>query len=110
MVLSSCPVLERLGSLDTSATDFHHQLDNILYGEEYARCVENLQGDDLMRLVDFLDNVRGRVICSSSCSCLPRFLTVLLLPVPLSRSVCKNSEACAKPGWFSPPHMHHRLA
>ena len=62
MVLSSRPVLQRLGGLNTSATDFHHQLDNILHGEEYARCVENLQGDDLMWLVDFLDNVRGRVV------------------------------------------------
>ena len=98
MVLSSHPVLQRLGGLDASATDFHHRLDNILYGEEYARCVENLQGDDLIWLVDFLDNVRGPVVRSSSCLCLLRFLTVLLLPARLFRGVCRNSETYAKPG------------
>ncbi|KAF9789442.1 kinase-like domain-containing protein [Thelephora terrestris] len=55
MTSPSNPALQKLRDLDKSLSGFHDQLSNVLYGEEYARCVANLQGDDLKWLVDFLD-------------------------------------------------------
>ena len=57
----SHPVLQKLCDLDRSPPGFHDQLSNVLYGEEYVRCVTGLQGDDLRWLIDFLDEVRQRV-------------------------------------------------
>jgi hypothetical protein len=54
----SSPVLQQLDRLDRSSPQFHDLLCNVLYGEEYTRCAPNLQGDDLVWLVDYLDNVR----------------------------------------------------
>ena len=59
--MASQNLLERLRRLDRSSPGFHDQLSNILYGEDYTRGVPDLQGDDLMWLVDYLDNVRRRV-------------------------------------------------
>ena len=55
------PVLQRLYHLDRSSSGFHDQLSNILYGEEYQKCVPNLQGNDLVWLVDYLDRVSRHV-------------------------------------------------
>ena len=52
--------LQQLRNLNTSLSGFRDQLSNVLYGEEYQQCVQNLQGDDLMWLVDYLDKVRRR--------------------------------------------------
>jgi len=57
----SLPVLQELHRLDRSSPDFHDQLCNVLYGQEYVRCVPNLQDDDLVWLVDYLDKVRRNV-------------------------------------------------
>jgi len=58
----SCTLaLGKLRSLDASLSEFHDQLSNVLYGEEYTRCVKNLQGDGLVWLVDYLDSVRRRI-------------------------------------------------
>ena len=54
------PVLQQLDRLDGSSDGFHDQLSNVLYGEEYTRCVQNLQGDGSVWLVDYLDRVRRR--------------------------------------------------
>jgi len=53
--------LDRLRRLDTSSSTFCEQVSSILYGEEYARWVSNLQGGDLAGLVDCLDKVRRHV-------------------------------------------------
>ena len=50
--------LQRLRHLDRSSSEFHEQLYNILYGEGYTHCVPNLQNDDLVWLIDYLDEVR----------------------------------------------------
>jgi len=55
------PALQQLRRLDQSSSDFHDQLCNVLYGKDYAQCVPNLQGDDVVWLVDYLDKVRRRV-------------------------------------------------
>ena len=57
----SLPVLQELHHLDRSLPDFQGQLSDILCGQEYKRCVPNLQGDDLVWLVEHLDKVRRRV-------------------------------------------------
>ncbi|KAF9644320.1 kinase-like protein, partial [Thelephora ganbajun] len=55
----SPPVLQELHRLDRSSSRFHDQITNVLYGKEYMRCVENLQGNDLVWLVDYLDGALG---------------------------------------------------
>jgi len=58
--------LNQLRGLDASSPAFHDQVSNILYGEEYKRWMPNLQGDDLVGFVDYLDKVRHHVslVCS----------------------------------------------
>jgi hypothetical protein len=61
MPLPGSPVLRQLDRLNRSSPDFHDQLSGIVYGEEYKQCVPNLQDDELVWLVDYLDRVRRRV-------------------------------------------------
>lgn len=62
----SSPTLQQLHRLDKPSPDFHDQLCNILYGEEYVQCVPNLQNDDAVWLIDYLDTVRCHVALSHS--------------------------------------------
>jgi len=55
------PALELLHRLDGSSPGFHDQLCNVFYGEEYRRCVLNLQDDDSVWFVDYLDKVHPQV-------------------------------------------------
>lgn len=55
----SRPVLEQLRYIDRSSSGFHDQLTKVLYGEKYQQYVPNLQGDDLVWLIDYLDEVRS---------------------------------------------------
>jgi len=64
--MSSRSPLTQLLLLDTASPTFQDQVSNILYGEEYTRWMSGLQGEDLMRLVDFLDKVCRRVSLFSS--------------------------------------------
>jgi hypothetical protein len=57
----SLPVLRQLHRLDRSSSGFHDQLSDVLDGEEYKQCVPDLQGDDLVFFVDYLDDVRRRI-------------------------------------------------
>jgi len=52
--------LKQLRRLDMFSSEFHDQVSNILYGEEYRKWVKNLEGDDLMGIVEYLDKVRCR--------------------------------------------------
>ncbi|KAF9642915.1 hypothetical protein BDM02DRAFT_1816935 [Thelephora ganbajun] len=61
MASPSSPALRRLHRLDASSPNFHDQLNNVLYGEEYVQCVSDLMNDDLVWLVDYLDNTLDRV-------------------------------------------------
>ena len=47
--------------LDRSSPDFGDQLCDVLYGSEYNQYALNIQGDDFMWLVNYLDEVRCRV-------------------------------------------------
>ena len=53
-------VLEQLYRLDKSSAAFHDRLGGILDGEEYKQSVPDLQTNDLLWLVDYLDKVRLR--------------------------------------------------
>jgi len=53
--------LQQLRRLDRFSSKFHDRVSNILYGEEYKQWAPNLQDDDLVGLVDYLDKVRRRV-------------------------------------------------
>ena len=56
--------LQQLRLLDKSLSGFHDQLTEVLHGEGYQQRSPNLQGDDLVWLVDYLDQVCRRVAFS----------------------------------------------
>jgi len=53
----SQPFLQQLRRLDSSFSGFHDQLTKVLDGEDYQQGAPNLQGDDLVWLIDYLDKV-----------------------------------------------------
>lgn len=59
------PVLRKFPSIDASPSDLNDQLFKALYEEEYAQCLPNLEGDDIVWLVDYLDKVRSCGLPSS---------------------------------------------
>ena len=63
----SLPALQQFRRLDGSSSGFHDQLSDVLYGWEYRQCVPNLQGDDLVWLVEYLDKVH----CHTPIPCSP---------------------------------------
>jgi len=95
--MSSHNPLTQLRCLDTSSPTFHDQVNRILYGEEYTRWMSGLQGEDLMGLVEYLDNVRRHVSLFRSHSTYSRLSMLSILAVPPSGSVCANSEVYAAP-------------
>jgi len=60
--LSVSPLpLQQLHRLDRSLPTFHDQVCNILYEEEYQKCVLDLQGDDSVWLVEYLNEVHHHI-------------------------------------------------
>ena len=53
--------LQQLHHLDTSSPAFHDQLGGVFSGEEYRRSVQNIEGNDLVSFVEYLDRVRRRI-------------------------------------------------
>ena len=49
--------LQQLRSLNRASSEFCDQLSNILRGEAYKEYILNLQGNDLVSVIDYLDNV-----------------------------------------------------
>ena len=105
----SAPALQQLHHLDRSSPDFHDRLCNVFYGREYSQCAPSLQGDDLVWLVDYIDEVRRRIAFPYSPLSQPRLSMVLILPVPLSGSVYVNSKADAVLGGYSQHRTRFRL-
>ena len=60
------PTLQKLHRLDVPSPGFSDQLCNVLYGEDYVRCTPDLQDDDFVWLVNYLDKVRRRVVLPHS--------------------------------------------
>lgn len=58
--IPSHPALQKLIDFDKTISKFQGQLHDVLYGEEYARCVTELGDEDLEWLVDYLDQVCRR--------------------------------------------------
>ena len=50
--------MQELRRLDTSSPIFQDNLGDFLNGEEYARYASSLEGDGLVWLIDYLDEVR----------------------------------------------------
>ena len=89
--------MQQFRPLNMSSPGFHDQLSNILYGEEYKRCVGDLQGDDLVSLVDYLDKARYRLAFPCLCLDHHRLSMLSTLPAPLSGNVYASSEAYVAP-------------
>ena len=49
--------LRKLHDFDSTSPLFHKQFVNFLRGQEYRNTVPDLQGEDLARLVEYLDSV-----------------------------------------------------
>ena len=103
------PILQQLDLLNRSSPDFHDQLSNVLYGEEYQQCMPNLQGEDLVWLVDYLDMVRCHIALPRLRLSQPRLLMASILPVPLFGNVYASSEAYVALGGYSQRRTHFRL-
>ena len=56
------PALKLLHRLDRSSPGFQDQLCDVFYGEEYQRLVPNLQDDDSVWLVEYLNEVRLQIV------------------------------------------------
>ena len=54
--------LQQLYDLDTASPKFLKQLSELLRGNEYRNAVPNLQNEDLVWLVEYLDNVSPQII------------------------------------------------
>jgi hypothetical protein len=66
MFSPSLPALQQLHCLDRSSSGFRKQLRDVLDGEEYKQCVANIQGGDLVWLVDYLGRVRRCIVLPHS--------------------------------------------
>ena len=49
--------LRQLRRPDRSSSKFHNQLKDLLCGEEYKEWMSNVDGEDLVWLIDYLDKV-----------------------------------------------------
>ena len=92
MSSSNPTALQRLRRLDRSSPNFHNQLSNVLFGEEYGRSVPNLQGNDLVSLVDYLNKVCRPISLLRPQLKRVQALDISILLVRLSRNVYANSE------------------
>ena len=92
------PALQQLQRLNRSSSDFEDQLNDVLYGEEYRQCVQYLQGDDLVWLVDYLDKVRRIIALHNLRSSHCRLSIASTLQALLSGSVYASLEVFAAPG------------
>jgi hypothetical protein len=104
------PTLQQLDLLNRSSPNFHNQLSNILYGQEYQQCVPNLKGDDLSWLIDYLDKVRRHITFLTLHLIQHRFSMTSVLPVLLSGNVYASSGEYVALGGYSQPHTHFRIA
>ena len=102
-------VLQQLDRLDGSSPEFRDQLCNILYGKEYVQCTRDLQDDDLMWLVDYLDRVCRHVALPTPRSSQRRFSVISIPPLSLPESASASSEAYAVPRGYSQHRTSFRL-
>ena len=94
-LMPSHMLLQQLCLLDRSSSKFHDQVSDILYGEGYRECASSLQGNDLVWLIDYLDEVCCHITTPTLCLRQYRLSIVSTLPVPVSGNVYASSEASA---------------
>ena len=68
LMSSSTPSTSRgLGRLNRSSFDFHDRLMDAIHGDEYyVECLQDIEADDLVWLINYLDEVRYRFALSPS--------------------------------------------
>ena len=64
MDLPTDSVLQQIYHLDKSSPDFRSQLNDALHRQEYHQRAQELNADDLMWLVGYLDDVRCHITSS----------------------------------------------
>ena len=101
--MASLDLMQQFRPLDMSSPGFPDQISNILSGDEYTRRVGELENDDLVSLVDYLDKARYPPVFL--CLCLDRHRLSMFssLPPPLSENVYTNSEAYVAPRCYYRP-------
>jgi hypothetical protein len=97
-VMASHVLLQQLHRLDRSSPRFHDKLSNVLSGEEYKNCTQNLRDGDLVWLVDYLDKVCRRIPCLALHLNQARPSMISILPVPVSGNVSANLGTYVAPG------------
>ena len=102
-------IFQGLERLNRPSSEFDSQLSNILVGQEYKQCASNLQGEDLVWLVDYLDKVCRPIFLPPLPLRQRRLSIVLILPVQDSRNVSANSEVYVAPGRYSQHRTHFLL-
>ena len=95
--MASLDLMQQFRPLDMSSPGFPDQISNILSGDEYTRRVGDLENDDLVSLVDYLDKARYCLIFLCLCSDRHRLSMFSSLPPPLSENVYTNSEVYVAP-------------
>ena len=95
--MQSLNTFDQLRYLDRSSSEFHDQLSEILCGEEYERWVSNLDCDDLVWLVGYLDKVCGCIALLHSPLKLDRPLIASIPQVPVPGNVYMSFGAYVAP-------------
>lgn len=85
--------LNQLRRLDKPPA-FHDQVYDVHYGKGYNQWVSDIQGDDLVRFVDYLDQVRHLSHLFAPRSSHRRLSTFLIPPVSPPRSVWADFDIC----------------
>lgn len=101
--------LQKLDGLDRSLPEFYKQLDSILHGDEYRKLVLNLQGDDLVWLVEHLDSVRRHFALLPLYLRQHRLSVSLIPPVLPPESANTNSKPSAVAVGYSQNHTPFHL-
>jgi len=73
----SHPFLQQLHCLSRFSPGFHDQLTEVLHGKKFQKHAPNLQGDDLVWLIDYLDKVCHHMVFHPSLPKLAQALNVL---------------------------------
>jgi hypothetical protein len=95
---STSPVLQEFSRLDRSSQDFPKRFCDLLYGDEYTQCVPDLQDNDPMWLVEYLDQVWCHITLPTSNLTVDRFSTFSIPQVVFSESVYVSLEEYATLG------------
>ena len=89
--MPSPALLQQLHLLDESSPQFPNRLSSLLHEETYNECTTNLRDEDWSWLVEYLDNVRPRVVFTDLLLNQYRPSTFYTPPTLHSGDACENS-------------------